>query len=190
MSAIRKLSPVPNAQDSLRMRRFQQAVLAGVALGSQVITSILGDPKTIRQTQISKSLERSQFYTPVAMNVSRDISGGYSDYERFGNVRSSSLSPYPSVEEPYYLFRQHQLVPGRTDSPYSVLINNNINALDPQSFADFATRNSGVMTDAVAHGVNTHGGTALIEANAAEALTRGKASNSNLQNLKIAPLIT
>ncbi len=150
----------------------QQPFVMAAAMVTHLISSILGDPKQIRQDAINKTVERNQFYDPVKININRDVGGGLADYDRFGTLRSSNLSPYPTVEQPYYLFQQHTLVPGRTDSNFggpgpgapnagggTVIIN----AMDPASFRDFALRNSDVFADATNHGIDTHGGTSLIE---------------------------
>lgn len=90
--------------------------IAGPAL--QLITSFMGDPKTNRQNNINKSLATNTFYSPVAMNVNAGMNGGLSDYDRFGQSRSSSISPYPTTEAPYLDYRNGTYVPGRVTTDY------------------------------------------------------------------------
>jgi hypothetical protein len=44
--------------------------------------------------------------------------GGYADYDRFGGVRGSSLSPFPTIQQTYQDYEHDVTVPGRTTSQF------------------------------------------------------------------------
>ena len=130
----------------------------------------------------------NQFYTPVGINIDQSIYGGKTSYNRSGNLRDSTLSPYPQIQEPYYIFPSGnsnpvpgQLVPGRTVGDYGGpsgvnptpgtpggsntggnVTNIHINAIDPASFRDVLMRNPEHVGDAVANAFN-YGGNAGLE---------------------------
>ncbi len=142
-------------------------MIASAALG--IASAIMGDPRTNRQNQINNRLQADQFYAPTPIQATMDVSGYATSYDRYGNVRvSPGVGPYPTVEEPYYDFRHHVLVPGRTVSqvggtgPGTPTIN--INALDSQSFSDAAKRNPHAFADGVISAINVHGRTDVVEA--------------------------
>jgi hypothetical protein len=161
----------------------------GTVLGAALplIGSLFGSNPQIRQNQINKTLENSQYYAPVAINESQDVNGNLSSYNRYGQARSSAgVSPYPSgIQEPYYLYPTHPIIgqplpgqnvpgtggelgapigtsvgdlnPAGTATPHTVVIQ----AMDSQSFTDFLTKNPQALGDGMAHALNTGGHTAL-----------------------------
>jgi hypothetical protein len=150
-------------------------IAGGVAAALGLASSLFGDPKTIRQNQINKTLENQQFYAPVGINTNQSIYGGATTYDRNGNLRTTNLSPYPDIQEPYYLFQQHQLVPGRTTNYYGgsgpgqppvsagtgaggssggsgpLIHIENMNAMDAASFGEFVSKPANAQHIAAAH---------------------------------------
>ncbi|MDQ1471040.1 MAG: hypothetical protein QOJ99_2520 [Bryobacterales bacterium] len=47
-------------------------ILAGVGLALGLVTSLIGDPKKIRENEITLALERNRRHVPTALNVSQD----------------------------------------------------------------------------------------------------------------------
>lgn len=92
--------------------------LAVGAAGAGMASAMFGDSKQQRAHEISQQLKYNWFFAPEQMNVSAGVGGGYLDYNRFGGMRSSDLSPYPVVQEPYADWRHNVMVPGRVTSPY------------------------------------------------------------------------
>jgi hypothetical protein len=115
---------------------ISKAVLAMIAVTSQIVTGIMGDPKQNRSDQINRVLKYGQFVSPVALNASVDQTGNFSDYDRFGGFRSSPFSGIPQVEQPYFDYRNNTTVPGRETSQYGPPINVNVQTMDAKSFMD------------------------------------------------------
>lgn len=87
------------------------------------------------------------------------------DPSRFGDARTSSLSPNPQILEPYADWRRGVQVPGTTVSQFggkgpSNPLNINIYAMDSRSVIDHAP----VLADAISLHLNMTGGGALGEA--------------------------
>ncbi len=117
-------------------------IVAGIGLALGLTSMIMGDPKKRRADQEARRLMASQFVGPEAINISSDIGGGYSDSDKYGNIRTSNLSPFPMNEQPYFDYRHATTVPGRTTSPYGGSpITVNISAIDAQSFQTLLTNN-------------------------------------------------
>ncbi len=130
---------------------ISKTILGATAAITGIVTSLLGDPKVQRANQISKTLFQDQYYAPEARNVNSSTNGGYSDLDRFGNVRTSSLSPYPQTTQAYGDLPYRTNVPGTTTSQFGggPSITVNVSAMDSKSFIDHATD----ITEAVAHGL-------------------------------------
>jgi hypothetical protein len=139
----------------------------GIAAGvSSLVSAVLPDPRVQRQNQISKNLFTSQYLAPQAINASFGSNGGYSDVDEFGNVRSSNLSPYPIVSNPYLDVPRRTVVPGHTISPFGGYSNQtgadvtqgqapitiHVQAMDHQSFIDHANN----IADAVNHAIQSN----------------------------------
>ena len=139
----------------------QQPYIMAAAAVTGLVAAVLGDPKQRRSNDIGNALKYNQFVAPVALNASMSTGGTYADYDRFGNVRGSSLSPFPSVDQPYFDYRNGVTVPGRTDSQFGPPIVVNINAIDGPSVQRVLMSNP----DAVAAGVvaaANRGGNAMM----------------------------
>ena len=133
-------------------------IIAGVGMALGVGAMIMGDPKKRRSDEESRRLKFNQFVSPEALNISEDVGGGFSDYDKYGNVRTSSLSPFPQVEQPYFDYRHNTTVPGRTLSPFggdTTVVN--INAMDAGSFQDFLVNNPNALSTGVVNALNTGG---------------------------------
>jgi hypothetical protein len=59
------------------------------------------DHKQERSAAIQSQLAAGQWIPPVSIDASMTTQGGYADYDRFGGVRGSNLSPFPSIEPGY-----------------------------------------------------------------------------------------
>jgi hypothetical protein len=88
----------------------------GAAIGPilSIASMLFGDPKAIRQKHINKILATAQFYTPVSLDVTAGFAGGGAiRYNAQGQIQSTDLSPYPTIENPYLDYRHGVYVPGR-----------------------------------------------------------------------------
>lgn len=150
---------------------ISKAILAGVALTSQIVTSFMGDPRANRSQQIFKELGNAKFNEPVALNESADSGGHYADVDRFGNVRTSSLSPTPTVSQPgqYYRNGVYEQIPGYVGTPYSPMptppaagptinVTIPVSTMDAKSFND----NSHLVIGAVHSGITKGQGAGLL----------------------------
>lgn len=139
------------------------AALGIAAAATTFISALLPDPHKIREDTIVKHLAQAQYIAPEALNVQQDNSGNYIDFDSRGNLRQSSFRAAPQVSEPYLHWhggydgtQGFYDVPGRVNSPFAPgpatapVVNNYINAIDAQSFAQFAQRNSNAIGDATA----------------------------------------
>jgi hypothetical protein len=134
-------------------------VLGIAALGTSLVKSMLGDPKVMRQKQIAKNLFLDQYQAPEALNVTSSTRGTFADIGRDGNIRQSSLSPYPRVTTPYLDLPYRFNVPGTQSSQFGGggtvtinNINNNVAAMDAGSFESFLKKNPNALMEGIAHG--------------------------------------
>lgn len=141
---------------------------APVALGLGIaaaatgfITSLLPDPKALREKQITKTLEQDKYLAPTALNVSQDSSGNYVDFDSRGNLRQSAFRAQPVVSEPYTWWKGQTPydVPGSVTSPFQppaapppppAQITLHLNAIDAQSGVDFLRNNHAAIGEALA----------------------------------------
>lgn len=127
-----------------------------------LVAGLLGDPKQRRSNQIANNLKYNQFVSPVGLNISESTGGGFSDYDKYGNVRTSDLSPFPSVLQPYFDYRNNTTVPGTTLAPFGGGNTNiTINAMDSQSFHSYLVNNPDAMAAGVVAAAN-QGGNQMI----------------------------
>lgn len=132
------------------------------AAGLGLVTSLMGDPKVNRQNQINKTLQNDMYLAPTALNVTAGVGGGYADSDRYGTFRDSNLSPYPTVQQPYYDRPYGVTIPGRTTSQFggsAPQVTVNYSAFDSKSIADHHE----ALIDAVVTGINKGSGTGLVE---------------------------
>jgi hypothetical protein len=137
------------------------------AAGLGLITSFLGDPRQNRSNAINTALQNATYQAPTPLSVTEGVGGGYSDVDRFGNFRSSSLSPYPTVQQPYFDAPYNTTIPGRTvgqfggpnpqaNTPPAVVVQ--ISTMDAKSFLD----NHQNIADAMTLAVNKGSGQGLV----------------------------
>ncbi len=126
-----------------------------------------------RANEISKELSEAQYNAPQALNVTQTSSGTFADFDARGNLRGSTFSAIPTVRQQTTWEQTHGLfggppsffqVPGGQTSQFGapvappVVYNTTINAMDVQSFADFAHKNNAAIGNAAATALqNTHG---------------------------------
>lgn len=70
---------------------ISQAVLGAVALGSHIVASILGDPKTLRQAALNKFVTDNQSKLNDSITRDVDISGNEVDYDSAGRTRTITI---------------------------------------------------------------------------------------------------
>lgn len=115
-----------------------------VAAGGAVldlVSALMGDPRVNRQNTINKRLFTDQFYNPVPINVSAADNGELVSQDRYGNIRTSNVSPFPTVQEPYLDIRNQVSVPGRVLTPYGGAA-----SFSPQGYASAANSPSAPVT--------------------------------------------
>jgi hypothetical protein len=135
---------------------------AGMVLG--MIPMLMGDPVAQKRQQIADTLQHNQFMAPVSVNASMSTAGGYSDMDRFGNVRDSTFSPFPNVSQGFFDYRNGVTVPGRTNSQFGgqnpgPQVVMNIQNMDAKNFIDHSQN----IADAVNHALQTGRAAPLAE---------------------------
>jgi hypothetical protein len=136
-----------------------KAILAGVAMAASIVSGLFGDPKAARARNIANTLSFSRFLDPVSINASMTTGGGYADFDRFGGIRGSDLSPFPSIDQPYIDHFHDVTVPGRSQyGRGATSVHVTVQALDARSVID---RHQDI-GDAVVRAIN-HGHTPLQE---------------------------
>lgn len=154
-NAVSGIGEIAGAAALVDPEPISKAILAGVAVGSGIVASIMGDPHQKRENYIARTLETNQYRDPVSINASMTTGGGYADYDRFGGIRGSSLSPYPTVEQGYYDSRKNVSVPGRTLSQFgggAPPITINVQTIDSRSFNENAHLVAGAVNHALVNG--------------------------------------
>lgn len=159
----------------------QQPFLGAAAIGTSMVAALLGDPRTKRAGDIFNELSRGQYLAPTALNVQQSMDGTYSDFDARGNLRTSSMSAVPTVNQPYITSRvtngqrTYYDVNGAVTSPYSggatgtgvapvagttVNIYGGVNAMDSESFHAFVnkTANAHAIGEATASHLERHEG--------------------------------
>ncbi len=153
------------------------AALGIAALGTSLVGALFGDPRANRQHQLDKELGNSKYLEPAAINKTIDGAGNYTDYDRFGNVRTSPFVGNPTVTQPgqYYIKGQYLPIPGGVVSPFQTAqqpstsgapsngsgaspIQVTVHTMDSQSFIDHADHIAG----ALSHHLSKQGGGQII----------------------------
>jgi hypothetical protein len=144
--------------------------IAAIAL--PLIGGLLGQGPTQRANQINQQLSSNQYIAPQALNVTQDSGGNFTDFDARGNIRTSDFSAVPTVRQGSIWEQTHGLfgppptyynVPGTQTGQFgavtpTTVVNNNINAMDVQSFAEFADKNHIAIGNAAARNLqNIHG---------------------------------
>ncbi|CAB4130936.1 hypothetical protein UFOVP130_46 [uncultured Caudovirales phage] len=141
------------------------------ALALPLLGGLIGSNPEKRAKEIQKELALASFQAPVALNVTQDGSGHYTDFDARGNIRKSLLSAIPQVEQPYierlgggWSGRPvtYQNVPGRVDSPFGApaqqpvvqhiynFAPGSVQAIDTQSFDQAIQKARASVSNAVA----------------------------------------
>ncbi|GAC1700166.1 MAG: hypothetical protein NVS9B4_01040 [Candidatus Acidiferrum sp.] len=95
-------------------------VAAGAAVLS-IVNAALGDPRLKTREKVEKELNQGVFQPNVSITRRQDsLTNTYTDFDKFGKLQGSNLSPIPQVKEPYITRRNGQYfdVGGQTVSPY------------------------------------------------------------------------
>ncbi len=140
-----------------------------IAAALPIISSFLGDPKQQRENQIQHELTDAIYHAPTAISMSMSTNGTYMDRDAFGNLRGSDFSARPITENPYTYWGPSNTpyqAPGSVVSPYTPAPppaapaqpqeihyhthNYTIQAMDAQSFYDFAMENHQAFGDSAA----------------------------------------
>ena len=140
---------------------ISKGVLAAAAVITGIVASVLGDPKVQRQQQINKELTQGAYIAPIAINQTRDSTGNYVDYDKFGKLRTSNFSAIPQISEPYLHYRDGQYlnVPGGVTSQFggggqaqtvNYNVTNNVSAVDGASVKKFFMDNKESLGNATA----------------------------------------
>lgn len=141
------------------------------AAGLMFASAMFPDPRSDRSYWINERMFAQQYLAPPAQNLSEAGNAGYADFDMFGNVRTSGLSPYPTTTDPYIDLPRRTTVPGRTTGQFGGNVNlppsaNNptpapvqvtINAIDRKGFVDHASDIADALNHALmggAHPVN------------------------------------
>lgn len=123
-----------------------------------------------RSNQLNAELGGAQYIAPTALNVTQSSGGTFADFGYKGNLRDSGFSPYPQVREGSVWEQTHGIfggpptfydVPGGQTGQFGAPVASpsikqgdthiwNVNAMDMQSFSDFASRNHMAIGNAVA----------------------------------------
>jgi hypothetical protein len=95
-------------------------ILGVTALAGGVISAIMGDPRLNRQNQINKELGNATYHAPTALNETVNTAGMYTDYDQYGNLRSSPFVGKPMVTQPYSYYHNGTYIqyPGTVISPF------------------------------------------------------------------------
>jgi hypothetical protein len=146
------------------------------ALALPLIGGFFNNPQR-RSNAINQELSANQYQAPTALNVTQSSGGTFVDFDAHGNLRGSNLSPFPQTTNPYLWKQTHGLfggpatyydVPGGQTGQYGAPVAppviqhiyqaGAIQAMDVQSFHDFAQRNHVAIGDAAGKAVqNAHG---------------------------------
>lgn len=102
---------------------ISKTILAGIALGSKLIASILPDTRVERAKLISDTLGQNTYLAPVAINASMDLNGMATDFDSHGNLRSSNYTTFAQAPtEPYHyqspINQQWYNIPGYNPGPF------------------------------------------------------------------------
>jgi hypothetical protein len=126
---------------------ISKAVLAGVAAVSGIVSSLLPDPKLLREQGIQRELRDSTYHPPASLALTFGSDGFASDFDANGNARSSRFSNFPVNNSPGATYRyggQDVNVPAVPTNPYqngpSVVVHMTNNCwMEPESSHEVRT---------------------------------------------------
>jgi hypothetical protein len=114
----------------------QPFILAGAAILS-MIGSMFGDPKQMRQNQITKELTDWHYFAPEALSSMMGMGGNLANYDERGNVRGTPYSGWRfDTTQSHYghpIDGQTTFVPGSVQPIYIT-----VSTMDAKSFQDNA----------------------------------------------------
>jgi len=158
---------------------------AAASTVTAMLASVLGQGPVQRAQQITDDINKDQYLAPTALNVTQSMDGTYQSFDARGNLRTSTMRAVPTVAEPYITTRELNGsqswydAPGNVTQPYqggatgtgqnpvgngpvagagpasSHIV---IQAMDAQSFTEFADKNSRALGEAVATHLQNHEG--------------------------------
>jgi hypothetical protein len=111
-------------------------ILAGVGLALGVVSSLLGDPKKKRASEIDSALEGRRYTEPESVDIFESTRGDQLYYDGRGNLKGSG-------------------------SKVTYNITNNIQAMDAQSFEQFLQTNTGALDKGISRLVADGGGSSI-----------------------------
>jgi hypothetical protein len=85
--ALTGVGSITGAAAVLDPEPISKAILMGIAMGSGLVSLVLGDPKQNRDLAESKALENARYTAPTAANYTRDRYGRSYDSDTAGNIR-------------------------------------------------------------------------------------------------------
>jgi hypothetical protein len=112
-------------------------IVAAIGMGLGMISSLLGDPKERRQTQITREIRDALYMAPPSASVSADITGARTRTNRAGMVEGTPWDAFAfQVNSPYYIRGPHnssnlETVPGTV-----IYLNMPIHAFDAKNVMD------------------------------------------------------
>ena len=112
-------------------------IVAGIGIGLGMIAAMLGDPKQIRETAITREIRDALYMAPPSVSVQSDITGARTRTNRAGQIDSTPWDAFRyQVNDPYYIRDPHnssnlEQVPGTV-----IYLTIPINAMDAKSVID------------------------------------------------------
>jgi hypothetical protein len=112
-------------------------IVAGIGMGLGMIAAMLGDPKQIRETAITREIRDALYMAPPSVSIQSDITGARTRTNRAGQIDSTPWDAFRyQVNDPYYIRGPHnssnlETVPGTV-----VYLNLTVHAMDAKSVID------------------------------------------------------
>jgi hypothetical protein len=116
-------------------------IVAGIGIGLGMIAAMLGDPKQIRETAITREIRDALYMAPPSVSVQSDITGARTRTNRAGQIDSTPWDAFRyQVNDPYYIRGPHnnsnlEQVPGTV-----IYLTIPINAMDAKTSRRPCTR--------------------------------------------------
>jgi hypothetical protein len=129
-----------------------------------IVAAVLPNSQVQRAKDEANRQFAQTYLAPPSWQINQGTNAGYADVDMYGNVRTSALSPYPIVSDPYLDIPRKIVVPGHTISqfggysnvtgaqaPQNPVYQVNVTAMDSKSIVDRA----GDIVDAVHKGIQS-----------------------------------